>query len=1176
MTSHYPYDPGAFARVWVRLWELVPAYYRVLDGGDRLVDGVARRDLEDAARQIAAGTLVRELDLARVLGALAAPLAAVRQSIEELHRDLFIDSAGDPAIPLLAEMVGTSLVFPDAASNRRDVRGTVGWRRRKGTPAMLEELAEELSARVTPLSEGWQRLAMTQDLDLPRLERRSIDLRDLRVAERTAGPLDGTYHFVDVRTPGRRTGRYHPHHLSHWLHVTELYPAYHAEPAYIGDRGDPIAGTVLPPTVLPALPRDDDWRYAFHPTSLPPAAAGLARRGRYLPLRVRRLGADDPIKSDRILSMHFAHAPGDSFGREGRFTIELLGIPAGVAAPVRDEADPVRSIADRAILAGDHQFEQLARPRRTGDDVELAVVAVGLDAAMVATGPATAIASATVSGGVLGATTQLAPAPAATIAMLRLRPAAGAAGFFAGGTFALTAGLGGGDAGRWLPPSVVVAGDTAELRRRGQPRGAVAFEVPPTWIIGERWFYLGADGTLGEAQLGGEGPIAVALSADAQIERPRIVSAGVGAAWPPVATSADRESTTALVPAPGCGPVRMHGGPVLDPGGGTLAEDPAMPARLVFALATTTITTAYQPIGALTVGAPAAADRGRWQLLDDTGAPVATELAGHARLAALSALVDAARPGTQRLVVRLEAATAGAILPPCELAWRGASWRDAGDHAVLIHLPELVAVAPSTAVWPGPAGWQVSADVAVARDGSTWNGEVVARDSLGRVAPIGPADTGAVLLRRRAVRWRSLCPWQHEQSAGRKLDATPPGFLDVDVEHGLFALAGSEPPLVAPLASPAGTARAPNVTVEYQQGASAHIGALPAERSTLLRRQPEPVTRIVSRHGVAGGGAITSALAVPRYRTLTEALAAIHADPARAAEEVIELADSATYPGEAPLWPGTAGPGAPTRRLVIRAADGARPVLQLASWGTAAGAGFTRVALRGLVLACDAPLTWAPPLVDPPGGERAEVELAMVTVASEDLAVLVSAPAAGAHVTIDRAITARLQLAGDGILAATRSIIDPGDPTLVAVAAPDGRAELDRVTVMGVVGVQVLEASESIFLGVVTVTDRFRGCIRFSRVEVGSVLPRRHRVVPDLDVLPVEPVQVRMVSLDRHDAAYARLAERCDARIRFGAADGAELGAFHDEQWPVRQEAVLRRLTEYTPAGLVTGLIRMD
>ncbi|HWN66374.1 MAG TPA: hypothetical protein VNM90_01980, partial [Haliangium sp.] len=113
----YPYDPDIRALIASRLYQHLPELYRVQDQPRRNTG-----------------------DLEAFLHVLAAPLAAVRQSIEELYADLFIDSCNDWVIPYLADMIGTNLVFPDARSNRQDVRGTVGWRRSKGTPAMLEAM----------------------------------------------------------------------------------------------------------------------------------------------------------------------------------------------------------------------------------------------------------------------------------------------------------------------------------------------------------------------------------------------------------------------------------------------------------------------------------------------------------------------------------------------------------------------------------------------------------------------------------------------------------------------------------------------------------------------------------------------------------------------------------------------------------------------------------------------------------------------------------------------------------------------------------------------------------------------------------------------------------------------------------------------------------------------------
>jgi hypothetical protein len=43
-----------------------------------------------------------------------------------------------------------------------------------------------------------------------------------------------------------------------------------------------------------------------------------------------------------------------------------------------------------------------------------------------------------------------------------------------------------------------------------------------------------------------------------------------------------------------------------------------------------------------------------------------------------------------------------------------------------------------------------------------------------------------------------------------------------------------------------------------------------------------------------------------------------------------------------------------------------------------------------------------------------------------------------------------------------------------------------------------------------------------------------------------------------------------------GAEDGSEMGAFHDVHLALRYEGYRRRLEESTPAGLMTGIIRLD
>jgi hypothetical protein len=53
---------------------------------------------------------------------------------------------------------------------------------------------------------------------------------------------------------------------------------------------------------------------------------------------------------------------------------------------------------------------------------------------------------------------------------------------------------------------------------------------------------------------------------------------------------------------------------------------------------------------------------------------------------------------------------------------------------------------------------------------------------------------------------------------------------------------------------------------------------------------------------------------------------------------------------------------------------------------------------------------------------------------------------------------------------------------------------------------------------------------------------------------------------------YARLADAGPDEIARGAADGAEMGVFHDLYQPQRADSLRARLAEYTPAGSETGI----
>src|SRR5205823_2160757 len=83
---------------------------------------------------------------------------------------------------------------------RREVANTIRFRRRKGTLALLEDLATAVAGWPAHAVEFYRLLAVAQSLNHLRLDRgRTVDLRDGEALERIDGAFDEAAHTVDVR-----------------------------------------------------------------------------------------------------------------------------------------------------------------------------------------------------------------------------------------------------------------------------------------------------------------------------------------------------------------------------------------------------------------------------------------------------------------------------------------------------------------------------------------------------------------------------------------------------------------------------------------------------------------------------------------------------------------------------------------------------------------------------------------------------------------------------------------------------------------------------------------------------------------------------------------------------------------------------------------------------------------
>lgn len=155
-------------------------------------------------------------DLLRVIGE---QVAVVETGIERLGDEPFIETCSDWAVPYIGELVGwTPLADAGTAAlgtpgrdllrsavlvPRRDVADTVRHRRRKGTLALLEELAADVAGWPSHAVELGRLLAQAQHAAYVRADRgRTVDVRAMEELERLGGAFDGHAHVVDVRRGG--------------------------------------------------------------------------------------------------------------------------------------------------------------------------------------------------------------------------------------------------------------------------------------------------------------------------------------------------------------------------------------------------------------------------------------------------------------------------------------------------------------------------------------------------------------------------------------------------------------------------------------------------------------------------------------------------------------------------------------------------------------------------------------------------------------------------------------------------------------------------------------------------------------------------------------------------------------------------------------------------------------
>lgn len=252
-----------------RLYSLLPALYRLRDAEQ----GGAKRAL---------------------LAVIQAEFDRADAATARMYDNWFIETCEEWVVPYLGDLLGVRGLPPEPAgeeggrafSRRAYVANTLAYRRRKGTAAVLEQLAHDVTGWSARAVEFWQLLAVTQQMNHIRPQGLgTVSLRGANALELVDTPFErGAARTVDVRHIDNRRGKHNLPNLGLFLWRLQSYPV---------TRGTPRAAVGLP-----------DGFYTFHPAGLsvplfnrPRTEAGISGLSGELnvPGRLRRRALADEL-----------------------------------------------------------------------------------------------------------------------------------------------------------------------------------------------------------------------------------------------------------------------------------------------------------------------------------------------------------------------------------------------------------------------------------------------------------------------------------------------------------------------------------------------------------------------------------------------------------------------------------------------------------------------------------------------------------------------------------------------------------------------------------------------------------------------------------------------------------------------------------------------------------------
>jgi hypothetical protein len=179
----------------------------------------AEPDLDRLYRLLPAIHRMRDAEqgypLQALLRVISEQVEVVEDDVAQLYENWFVETAAPWAVPYIADLIGFRPIAGTADHSaswrdggalervlvpRREVANTIRYRRRKGTLALLELLAEAVADWPARSVEFFRLLRCNQNIDHLRLDRgRTVDVREMDALDLIGGPFERLAHMVDVR-----------------------------------------------------------------------------------------------------------------------------------------------------------------------------------------------------------------------------------------------------------------------------------------------------------------------------------------------------------------------------------------------------------------------------------------------------------------------------------------------------------------------------------------------------------------------------------------------------------------------------------------------------------------------------------------------------------------------------------------------------------------------------------------------------------------------------------------------------------------------------------------------------------------------------------------------------------------------------------------------------------------